>query len=147
MKVSDIAKKTVAGRKVFSYLSTRERHRNRTDLRQLYTSVFEEGDSTSYEDFIKVFQELHNAQVGVLIRGRRNDPDRFQWRYNLKDVAKAAKGEIELGEAPKAEPVSGNNKGVVVAPGANVIQINLHVSGDKSAQLSALLQLAKSLAD
>ena len=75
---------------VFEVLSERQRHRQRTDLKNLYRAVKRNEPSLDEDAFMDVFKGLDKAGAGSLIIGRRGNPNRFIWKYNLKAIAEAA---------------------------------------------------------
>jgi hypothetical protein len=83
-------------KKVMETLSKRQRYRTKTDLYQFRDQVKKyTGSSIDSEDLLNSFKELQNAGAGKLIlkrNGKASEISRpkFEWRYSLKDVARAA---------------------------------------------------------
>ncbi len=75
---------------VLGILSERQRHRQRTDLKNLYRQSKKSDPNIDEDKFMDVFRSLAAAGAGSLIVGRRGNPNRFIWKYNLKDIAEAA---------------------------------------------------------
>lgn len=88
--IREISQSSPVAKEVFGVLSERQRYRRRTDLNRLYNMLKMSGSTVSPDDFLNVFKTLQAAQVGSLVIGRKNNPNRFVWNYNLKDIAKAA---------------------------------------------------------
>ncbi len=86
---------------ILKALGERTRFRRKTDLSRLYRSM---SDKVPRQDFYAVFKKLAQNGAGSLIIGRRNNPDRFAWNYNLKEVAaRAAKGQ-DIQSLPELPP-------------------------------------------
>jgi hypothetical protein len=93
---------------VMGILSERQRHRQRTDLKNLYRGAKRVEPKIDEDQFMEVFKKLAASGAGSLIIGRRGNPNRFIWKYNLKDIAEAVKTSgvsvatfKALGEKPK----------------------------------------------
>lgn len=76
---------------VFDVLSERQRHRQRTDLNNLYRGMLKIDSGLDHDKFMDVFRSLDQNGAGKLVRGRRGNPDRFIWKYDLRALAEAAK--------------------------------------------------------
>lgn len=72
---------------VYKVLGARQRVRQQTDLTQLYKDIRRMDKTVDEKDFLNTFKDLESKGVGSLIIGRRGNPNRFIWKYNLKDVA------------------------------------------------------------
>lgn len=82
---------TKAGRTIFHALASRERFRRTTDLSRLYRFIVATiDDSMREEEFLGVFKHLSDMKLGKLIIGRKLNPNRFRWYYNLREAASAA---------------------------------------------------------
>lgn len=89
--ISQIAQSTEVAQKVFGALKERQRWRDRTDLTRLYKQLLEGGLTVAEQEFLGVFKKLEDIGAGsVIIARKKNKPNRFAWKYNLKDVAQAA---------------------------------------------------------
>lgn len=76
--------------RIFDILGSRDRYRAITDLRLLYYSMAAEEDVDPTE-FVSTFKRLEKLGAGSLERGTDTTPDRFYWKYNLKEVVQASK--------------------------------------------------------
>lgn len=92
-EIKHIAESTLTSQTVFGVLAKRERYRKETNLTKLHNQLMNQGFSIVEEDYINTFRSLEEKGAGVLIFGRKGKPNRFKWNYNLKGVAKMAKGE------------------------------------------------------
>lgn len=72
-------------------LSARQRMRRVTDLNNFYRFITKKHPDIKDTDFLNVFKKLDNEGAGSLIIGRKNNPNRFIWNYNLKEVAESLK--------------------------------------------------------
>lgn len=90
--VKKIADKNETAQAVFSLLAVRERNRGDINLSRLRYDLLEEGFNIVPEDLLATFKELQTAGFGELIQ-HKNQPARFKWFVNLKDVGQAALGD------------------------------------------------------
>lgn len=71
-------------------LALRQRVRHYSDINRTRNLLMNHGEKIVDSDFQQLFNDLEKAGIGVIIRGRKGKPDRFEWYYSLKSVAKAA---------------------------------------------------------
>lgn len=76
----------------FNMLANRQRINNKTDILQFTRIIRNEVPEATEEDTMAFFKSLQDEGKGVLIRGRGDNPTRFIWKYNLKEVAEQALG-------------------------------------------------------
>ena len=108
---------------VFNVLSERNRHRSRTDLKNLYRSIKKMEPDIDEEQFMAVFKGLAAAGAGSLIIGRRGNPNRFIWKYNLKAIADAA---ITSGVKPSTfEKLADKPVKVISPPAAPIVPVKM----------------------
>lgn len=105
MELKQVAEASPVSKIVFDMFSARERFRRRSDLRRMHSNLVLEGKQISYDDFLTVFENLQDAGVGRIVVGRKNNPDRFLWNYNIKEVAQRAKQGVSV-EALEPLPVA-----------------------------------------
>lgn len=146
---------------VLNALGNRQRMRTQTDLNQFFKGILREHSGLDEKEFLAVFRKLQEQGAGALIIGRKNNPNRFIWNYNLKEVAQAAKqgsgmreliplpkksrGRPALIRRPKVAPIrSVRNRRIVAKPSSVQIVLNLD-SNIPVKELEALLELAKGL--
>lgn len=95
--IREMVKSNAVAYSIFKELSQRERYRKVTDLRRLFYEMRNKkcfGPETDIQAFMDVFKMFDkDAKLGSFIIGRNNHPHRFQWNYNLKDLARMALGE------------------------------------------------------
>lgn len=75
---------------VATSLALRERLRHFSDIRRTKMSLIKSGEKIVDNDYKKFWKDLEALEVGSIIYGRKGNPDRFEWHYNLKSVAAAA---------------------------------------------------------
>jgi hypothetical protein len=104
-----VSKLNSAAKAIFEDFDSRQRFRRDINLKRFHTLLEEKHGSIDLQQFIETFKAIEALGLGTLVlgRGRRGDPGRFIWDYNLKDVAAAAKGEITRDQI---EPLDGNEK-------------------------------------
>ena len=102
--IETVANSSEISKIVFKALSEKQRARRATDLTHLYRAVSKMDKTVQEKEFLKVFRQLEDADIGSLIIGRRNNHNRFVWNYNLKQVAQAASGKMDTKELAPAVP-------------------------------------------
>lgn len=75
---------------VFKNLQSRERNNQQTDLTNMYRAIYKTNPDIDQIEFLNVFKKLQEHHAGVLVIGRGGNPNRFIWKYNLKEVADQA---------------------------------------------------------
>lgn len=89
--LGSLAMTSYAAKTVFHALASRVRFRRTTDLNRLYRFIVAEIDENfTEEQFLGVFKTLGTMELGKLIIGRKNNPNRFRWYYNLREAASVA---------------------------------------------------------
>jgi hypothetical protein len=92
-------------------LAMRERLRHFSDITRTRNQLVRNGERLVEEDYMAFWKSLQDAGVGVIVYGRKGRPDRFEWHYSLKKVAKAS---LE-GTNESAEKIGGSIKKPKVA--------------------------------
>lgn len=150
---------------ILKVLSSRKRSRRRTDLNRLFLAVQATNKNISETSFLEFFKTLQDKNVGSLIIGRKNNPNRFAWKYSLKDFASGELVPLKpklvktRRKAKRGRPVGSRNlarKAIedIISPDSFEamqsdkvisVQINLNIPNTKASEVQALIQLAKSL--
>lgn len=73
---------------VYKVLGSRRRVRQETNLTVLYRTIKRMDKTINEKDFLAAFRALEAKGAGTLVIGRKGNPNRFVWDYNLKDAAK-----------------------------------------------------------
>lgn len=124
-KVQEAAKANETALLVSKSLAARKRMRHFTDINRTETQLKRAGNPVVHPDFIKYWKDLQAAGAGSIVYGRKGNPDRFMWKYDLKTVSHIALTQSSK-ETPQAlEPVkkigrpkgSKNKKMVATATG------------------------------
>lgn len=92
-EIKTIAESSDTSKAIFEVLKDRKRFRRYTNLSQFNQVLLNKGYKVVEDEYFDTFKALEKAGAGSLIIGRKGNPNRFIWDYNLKDVAKAASGE------------------------------------------------------
>jgi hypothetical protein len=71
-------------------LAIRERLRPFSDITRTKNQLVRNGEKIVEADYMNFWKGLQDAGVGVIVYGRKGKPDRFEWHYSMKKVAKAA---------------------------------------------------------
>lgn len=104
MNIETVANGNDVSKAVFKALSEKQRAVRTTSLTNLFRALHKTHKSMSEKEFLDVFKQLEQAKYGKLIIGRRSNHDRFEWNYNLKDVAQLGSGQLstkDVKPAPK----------------------------------------------
>jgi len=88
-RVKEIAQASPTSKVIFGSLASRQRMRHQTDITRMQTQLKRAGQNIDTEAFMNTFKELEKAGVGSIVYGRKNNPNRFKWNYNLKDIGQA----------------------------------------------------------
>lgn len=119
-ELAKLAKKSNAASAIFDDMANRERFRREYNLKRLHKELSEKSKKPiDDKEFLETFKALQAAGLGSLIVGRGGKEDRFIWDYNLKDVARCAKGEIQpdqIGKLPKMGPSRRKETGYSYVP-------------------------------
>lgn len=105
-KLQQLAETDSSVKTIMEALSKRRRYRSKTDLYHFRDQVKKfTGSDMNSETIINTFKELQTAGIGRLVMKRERGQKtpvrpRFEWRYSLKDVARAA----GFGEPLSTEP-------------------------------------------
>lgn len=156
MNIETVANENEVSKVIFKALTEKQRAVRTTSLTNLYRSIHQANPSVAEKDFLAVFKHLEQARAGKLIFGRKNNHNRFEWNYNLKDVANMGIGK---GGAPKPAPKSKrmkrmkpaqiNTKPLVANSSTNLgprFQFDIQLSPSVSAaDIQALVELVQSL--
>jgi len=89
-KMKEIASASHTATVTINALANRQRLRHSSDITRLRSQLVRNGEKIVEVDYMKFWKDLEAANVGSIIYGRKNKPDRFKWFYNLKSVAKSA---------------------------------------------------------
>lgn len=87
-------------------LALRERDRPFSDITRTRNYLSRSGERVVEGDYMNFWKGLEDLGVGIIVYGRRGKPDRFEWHYSLKKVAKAA---IE-GTNQSVEKINGKSR-------------------------------------
>lgn len=148
-QLREIAHKTRTAEITMTAMAMRERLRHFSDISRTRTQLLRAGEKIIDEDYKQFWKDLQAAGVGSIIYGRKGKPDRFEWHYSLKKVAKAAlEGTDEKAERVTAEtlslpenveaksssPSSKHNDRLVYIPLRNNFDVEIRLPRDVSAQ-------------
>jgi hypothetical protein len=89
-KLQQIANASHSATVAITALALRERLRHFSDINRTKTQLIREGEKIVDSDYMKMWKDLQEAGVGSIVYGRKGKPDRFEWHYSLKKVAKSA---------------------------------------------------------
>lgn len=89
-ELSAIAHASPTAEITMTALALRQRTRHFSDLNRTKNALMNHGEKIVESDYLQLFGDLEKAGVGVIIRGRNGKPDRFEWYYSLKSIAKSA---------------------------------------------------------
>lgn len=88
---------------MFKDFGKRERQRRETTLTRFQRHLSDTyKKDIDWDQLVAAFKALNDLGLGALITGRGQRAHRFKWGYSLRDVARAAAGEIKFEEMSKA---------------------------------------------
>lgn len=88
-KLKEIAHKSHTATVTATSLALRERLRHSSDITRTRSELARQGERIVESDYMQFWKDLQAAGVGSIVYGRKGKPDRFDWHYSLKSVAKA----------------------------------------------------------
>lgn len=105
-KLKAIAHKSHTATVTATSLALRERIRHSSDITRTRSELARMGERIVESDYMQFWKDLQAAGVGSIIYGRKGKPDRFDWHYSLKSVAKACiEGQnVEATKETRTEP-------------------------------------------
>lgn len=89
-KLKDICHRNRTAEVTTLSLAMRERLRHFSDIGRTRNALVRQGEKIVDGDYMQYWKDLQAAGVGAIIFGRRGNPNRFEWHYSLKKIAKAA---------------------------------------------------------
>ncbi len=93
IKVKSLAHVTELHSEVFKALAMRERSSSRSDIDAIFRELEGHlGKELNYFKFLDVWKALESEGLGVLVHGRKGNPNRFLWKVNFKKMARKALG-------------------------------------------------------
>jgi hypothetical protein len=111
MDLVKLAESNNVAKAVFENMAGRRRYRKYTNLRFLRRQLEANGKETiAPEKLMSVFKTLEQMGLGSIVIGRRKNPTKFIWNYNLKDVAQVAAGKKAAGELGPIFATKGRHK-------------------------------------
>lgn len=81
---------------VMTHLASRIRARPNTELHRLKVELRRAGFAIVEQDFDEMWPRLEQLGLGVVVKGRGGNSDRFLWHYDLKQVAKISLKKSDL---------------------------------------------------
>lgn len=125
---------------IVSNLDKRKRFRRETNITRYFDILRQQGVSIVEDQYLATWKKWESLGLGSIIYGRKGNPTRFKWKYNLKWVAQAAKEGDKAGEPMMLEAMK---KEVKRGRGRPKGSRNKFVAKDKHAPTAVLKQLAK----
>lgn len=113
MELNNVAINSKASKVVFQALLGRERFRRITNLRLFRRILAESGSRLMLSDIVEVFNRLEAAGVGRVLDAQ--GVPKFEWYYDLKQVARAAISGAKLSERARLKPIQARPQPVPVA--------------------------------
>lgn len=132
---------------VFKALADRERAAARSDIDAIFRELeAKKNTELDYFEYLDVWKELQKLGAGILVHGRKGNPNRFVWSINLRQAGRTALGMKEEAQVEQLKPVVRRSSGPYkpVQPKVNSITFVIPetVSVD---DIKALIQLGASI--
>ncbi len=125
----------------------RQRLRRETTLDRYERHLADTYGQIDHNQLVETFQTMENLGLGSLISGRGGKPSRFIWKYSLRDVARAAKGEIkaeEMGLTPTGKTRIVRSKVVNPKPQSVIVpEVAAPVAQSSTGELAEVMVLGK----
>jgi hypothetical protein len=90
--IKELAHSNPTAGAVFLAFSQRERGRQVINLDLIYARLESQGVKLNHTDYFATFKRLEELEIGNLVYGRKGNPNRFVWFFDLKDIAKIGLG-------------------------------------------------------
>ncbi len=122
LSIANLADLNPVAKNIVADLGKRLRLRRKTNIPRYQRHLADQfGSEVDEAQLVDTFKKMESLGLGSLVNGRGGKPSRFVWKYSLRDVAKAARGEIkpeEMSLAPtgKTRIVRSTKPKVKVAP-------------------------------
>ncbi len=81
-------------------LKSRVRNRRYTNIEKTRKLLVQKQLKIVEGDYVQYWKDMQAAGFGSIIYGRKGNPDRFAWNYNLKDVASAGLASGDMADQP-----------------------------------------------
>jgi hypothetical protein len=89
-KLKEIANSSHTSIITMLFLALRQRSREASNLDVIKSQLTRMGEKIIDEDYYRFWKSLDSAGVGSYIVGRRGNPNRFKWHFDLKQIAQSA---------------------------------------------------------
>lgn len=90
---------------LFTEFAERKRFRRNVNLKRLRRELSQKFGDINSQQLLETFKQMQNLGLGSIIYGRGGKSTQFLWNFDLKDVAKAAKGEIKAADLVPLRPL------------------------------------------
>ena len=123
---------------VLDEFASRQRNQQTTKLEQLLFRLSNSGVGVAKADVIGVLRKLDEFGCGDFRTGRKGHPTRFEWKYDLVSVGKAAAGGTQAVEEiqPTADQDNGDEQVAVKAIPEGAIQHTFQLRPDWQIELT-----------
>lgn len=93
-QLSKIATKNKTAEAVFTSWAVRERNTDEIDVARTRNLLLNEGFKVVPEELISTLKEMEKQGFGEFRAGKNGRPTRFRFNYSIKEMGKAALGEV-----------------------------------------------------
>ncbi len=127
-----------AAKAVLDEFASRRRNQQTTKLEQLLFRLNNSGVGVAKADVIAVLRKLDEYGCGDFRTGRKGHPTRFEWKYDLVSVGKAAAGGTQEVEEiqPTADQDNGDDEIAAKAVPEGAIQHTFQLRPDWQVELA-----------
>lgn len=119
-KLKEIAHKSHTATVTATSLALRERLRHSSDITRTRAELARQGERIVEADYMQFWKDLQVAGVGSIVYGRKGKPDRFDWYYSLKSIAKACIDGSNVQAVKVAGPMQPEAPKVILRPKSEV---------------------------
>lgn len=97
-----IAKSSKVAKEVFAALAARERSAARSDIDAILREISPKlSGNVDYEEYLDIWRDLEKKGAGILVHGRKGNPNRFAWAVDLKSLGRLSL--VTNSEPPKSK--------------------------------------------
>jgi hypothetical protein len=123
---------------IFDEFASRQRNQRTTKLEQLLFRLNSAGIGIAKGDVIRILRKLDEFGCGDFRTGRKGHPTRFEWKYDLVSVGKAAAGGTQSVEeiSPTADDDNGDEEAAVKPVPKGAIQHTFQLRPDWQIELT-----------
>lgn len=88
--IKSVSNLSATSKIVFEALAKRQRFSRKTNLNKFHQILLNNGCKVIETEYYEVFKKLQELEIGRFIQGKNGSPNKFEWYFDLKGLAKMA---------------------------------------------------------